>query len=79
VADVIAGYIQVGINSEGEVVIVMPQAQLVDENGVGHFVFSVDQAINLATTVLKKAQKAELQQKAAKKGAKSGKDKKATG
>ena len=52
------GVLEVGINDEGEVVINHPLLD-VDENGVGHIVFSVRQARDLAKVLLKKADEAE--------------------
>lgn len=64
-SDVIAkGTLEVGTNGAGEVVINHPDLNP-DENGVGHIVFSVEQARNLAYILLKKADSAcdELQGK----------------
>jgi hypothetical protein len=57
-ADKIAGYLEVGTNGKGEIVINHPQME-VDENGVGHLVFSPNQARYLARLLLKKADEAE--------------------
>ncbi len=50
----IAGYLEVGCDERGEIVINHPSL-LVDENGVGHIVFSPDQARNLAKLLLRHA------------------------
>jgi hypothetical protein len=52
------GFLEVGVNESGEVVINHPDLQP-DENGVGHIVFSPAQARNLARLLLKKADEAE--------------------
>ena len=58
------GILEVGTNGAGEVVVNHPDLTP-DENGVGHIVFSVSQAQNLASLLLKKAGEAtsELQEK----------------
>lgn len=48
------GFLEVGTNGEGEIVINHPDL-IPDENGVGHIVFSVDQARNLADLLNSKA------------------------
>ena len=53
-ADKITGHLEVGTNDNGEVVINHPDLKP-DENGVGHIVFSPDQARNLARLLLLKA------------------------
>lgn len=45
--DKVEGYLEVGHNEKGEIVINHPDLKP-DENGVGHIVFSVNQARNLA-------------------------------
>jgi len=55
---VIGGYLEVGTNGRGEVVVNHPDL-LPDENGIGHIVFSPEQARNFAALLLRKAQEAE--------------------
>ena len=57
--DIAQGILEVGINENGEVVINHPDLQP-DENGVGHIVFSVDQAMNLSRLLRQKAEEAAL-------------------
>jgi hypothetical protein len=57
-ADKIEGVLEVGRNEQGEVVINHPDMKP-DENGVGHIVFSVNQARNLAKLLNKQASEAE--------------------
>lgn len=57
-ADKITGALEVGINESGEVVVNHPDLQP-DENGVGHIVFSPNQARNLADLLRKHASLAE--------------------
>jgi hypothetical protein len=52
------GILEVGTNGAGEVVINHPDLEP-DENGVGHIVFSVAQALNLAFLLQEKAAVAE--------------------
>jgi hypothetical protein len=59
--DKIEGYLEVGTNGEGEVVINHPDLKP-DKNGVGHIVFSPNQARSLARLLLKKADDAEKEQ-----------------
>ena len=58
VADKITGYLKVGYTDAGEVVINHPDLQA-DENGIGHIVFSPDQARGLSKLLLKHASFAE--------------------
>ncbi len=59
----IEGYLEVGSNGEGEVVI--NHGDLTpDENGVGHIVFSPTQARNLARILSKMALRADLETRA---------------
>jgi len=51
------GVLEVGTNGKGEVVINHPDLQP-DENGIGHIVFSPDQARGLAATLIRKASEA---------------------
>jgi hypothetical protein len=60
--DKVSGYLEVGSNGKGEVVINHPDLD-VDENGCGHLVFSVEQARNLARILMKQADEAEREQK----------------
>jgi hypothetical protein len=53
--DKIEGYIEVGTNENHEVIINLDK----DRNGIGHIVFSVRQAKDLANTILKQARIAE--------------------
>ena len=48
------GYLEVGCNEQDEIVVNHPDLKP-DENGVGHIVFSADQARNLAELLLKHA------------------------
>lgn len=57
-SDKITGVLEVGTNGNGEVVINHPDLQP-DENGVGHIVFSPQQARNLARLLNDHANKAE--------------------
>jgi hypothetical protein len=57
-ADVILGYLEVGTNGGGEVVINHPDLKP-DKDGVGHIVFSPDQARRLAVLLQGKADEAE--------------------
>ena len=59
--DKVSGHLEVGTNLQGEVIINFDcrQGIAVDNNGVGHIVFSVKQARNLAKLVYKKAREAE--------------------
>ncbi len=52
--DIKQGILEVGTNGGGEVVINHPDLKP-DENGVGHIVFSVEEARNLANILLSKA------------------------
>lgn len=61
-SDIIAGFLEVGCNDSGEVVINHPDLRP-DENGVGHIVFSPSQARNLASLLLKNAAEAESEQR----------------
>ena len=54
VSERVTGYLQVGINDDGEVVINHDDLKP-DENGVGHIVFSPNQARNLAILLLQHA------------------------
>jgi len=62
--EVAKGILEVGTNGAGEVVVNHPDL-MPDEYGVGHIVFSVSQAQNLASLLLRKAGEAasELQEK----------------
>jgi hypothetical protein len=51
------GQLEVGTNGAGEVVINHPDL-MPDDNGVGHIVFSVEQALNLALVLEAKAREA---------------------
>lgn len=55
-----SGTLEVGTNGAGEVVINHPDLHP-DENGVGHIVFSVEQARNLANLLLAKAADAAVE------------------
>jgi len=52
--------LEVGTNGNGEVVINHPDLQP-DQNGVGHIVFSVEQARNLANLLMSKAADASVE------------------
>jgi hypothetical protein len=54
----IEGYLEVGLNEQGEVVVNHPDLKP-DDNGVGHIVFSANQARNLAELLMKHAAQAE--------------------
>jgi hypothetical protein len=56
-ADKVKGYLLVGTNGRGEVVINHPDLEP-DENDVGHIVFSPDQAESLARLLVQKAKEA---------------------
>jgi hypothetical protein len=53
-ADKVEGFLEVGTNEQGEVVVNHPDLKP-DANGVGHIVFSKNQARNLANLLLKHA------------------------
>lgn len=53
--DKVTGFVEVGVNERGEVVVNLDR----DRNGVGHLVFSPNQARKLAETLIKKAMQAE--------------------
>lgn len=57
-ADIIGGFLEVGIDAQFQVVVNHPDLKP-DENGVGHIVFSPDQARNLAYLMIRKANEAE--------------------
>jgi hypothetical protein len=52
-----SGYLEVGTNGKGEVVIVHPDIDP-DKDGVGHIVFSPGEALDLADTLRRKAKEA---------------------
>lgn len=52
------GFLEVGITEKREVIINHPKLE-VDENGLGHIVFSPNQARGLAKVLLEKADLAE--------------------
>jgi hypothetical protein len=56
--DKIVGFLEVGCNDQNEIVINHPDLKL-DEYGVGHIVFSVNQARNLAKLLIDKAMEAD--------------------
>ena len=56
--DKISGFLEIGTNDHGEVVINHGDLKP-DENGVGHIVFSPNQARQLATLLIKHASEAE--------------------
>lgn len=58
--DKIEGFLEVGRNEQGEVIVNHPDLKP-DENGVGHIVFSVNQARNLARLLEKQAREAEAE------------------
>jgi hypothetical protein len=58
-ADKVEGYLEVGVNDVGEVVINHPYLKP-DKNGIGHIVFSPNQARQLAHTLLKQAHIADI-------------------
>lgn len=55
--DKIEGYLEVGLNENDEIVINHPDL-MPDENGVGHVVFSINQAQHLSHLLAKKASEA---------------------
>lgn len=59
-SEVASGVLEVGTTGNGEVVINHPDLKP-DENGVGHIVFSPEQARNLGRLLLKKAEDAETE------------------
>lgn len=59
-AGVEKGFLEVGVNGQGEVVVNHPDLEP-DENGVGHIVFSVEEARNLANLLLSKASDAAVE------------------
>ena len=56
--DKVEGFLEVGCNEQNEVVINHPDLKP-DENGVGHIVFSANQARSLAQSLLRKAAEAD--------------------
>ena len=56
--DTDAGFLEIGRNDRFEIVINHPELKP-DENGVGHIVFSIRQARNLALLLMKHADEAE--------------------
>ena len=52
--DKVAGFLEVGLNEKNEIVVNHPDLKP-DENGVGHIVFSVDQAIDFCAILNRKA------------------------
>ena len=58
--DKVDGFLEVCRNENGEVVINHPDLKP-DDNGVGHIVFSVSQARNLARILEKQAREAEAE------------------
>jgi hypothetical protein len=65
----VAGFLEVGTNGRGEIVVNHPDLKP-DADGVGHIVFSPDQALNLAKLLLTKSVEArrELRSSASKFG-----------
>ncbi len=59
-ADKIEGYLEVGLNEQGEVVVNHPDLKP-GENGVGHIVFSASQARDLADLLHKHANQSDLE------------------
>jgi len=59
-ADIEQGTLEVGTDGHGEVVINHPDLKP-DQNGIGHIVFSVEQARNLANLLLSKAADAAVE------------------
>ncbi len=59
--DTIEGYLEVGIDPKTFDVVVNHPDLKPDENGVGHIVFSPDQAIALSETLRRKAEEAWLE------------------
>ena len=57
-ADKIEGFLEVGCDEQDQIVINHPDLKP-DENGVGHIVFSPNQARNLARSLIKNADSAE--------------------
>lgn len=53
--DRVEGYLEVGLNEAGNEVVINHPDLKPDENGVGHIVFSADQARNLARLLMEKA------------------------
>lgn len=57
-ADKIEGFLEVGYNEQGEIVVNHPDLKP-DENGVGHIVFSANQARQFAWNLIKHAEESE--------------------
>lgn len=53
--DKISGYLEVGINDKGEIILQLDH----DRNGIGYIVFSVNQAKKLAGILFEKANEAQ--------------------
>lgn len=60
--DKIEGYLEVGLNEQGEIVVNHPDLKP-DADGVGHIVFSPNQARNLAGLLVKHAAQAEMDER----------------
>lgn len=58
--DVIAGYLEVGLTEKGDEVVINHPDLRPDADGVGHIVFSPQQALNLARLLTKKANEASV-------------------
>ena len=58
--DIQKGVLEVGTNGRGEVVVNHPDLEP-DENGIGHIVFSVEQARNLANLLMAKSVDASVE------------------
>lgn len=59
-SEISKGFLEVGTDGHGEVVVNHPDLEP-DENGVGHIVFSVEEARNLANLLLSKAADAAVE------------------
>lgn len=59
-SDKVSGFLEVGLNAQGEVVVNHPDLKP-DADGVGHIVFSPNQARNFAALLFKKAGEAEAE------------------
>lgn len=66
-ADKISGYLEVGRNDSGEIVINHPDLKS-DENGVGHIVFSPNQARHFAALLIKHADDADRERNKQRRG-----------
>ncbi len=62
--EIVAGYLEIGVNEKQEIIINVDYSNIeVDENNVGHIIFSISQAYNLVVILLRKIEEARKQKK----------------